>query len=268
MTRFADIPVVRAIRNPKGMYRSPAEVQTDGSLNDTEKLAILNSWEADALELEVAQEENMGGGETSELDEVIEARQRLKSSSGSERAKLVGKRQPAEADLHQFRARHFAQPQNLTIHVDQALEEAKHRLATQDSPYILVTDGAEIVGTLDCAQIASWKAAGPSTESLPLTVRHYMNSQLSFCYGDEPLATALAVVGRQTETCLLVIEPNGDLIGLLTRDCLPEGLDFGSRPLEDFSPERHEAQSPAMAKTVQPGGLDVYPDRPSIRLRR
>lgn len=63
-----------AKRDPSRFYSNPADVLRDRRLNDADRLAILNSWERDARALSVASDEAMGGGETSRLTDVIEAR--------------------------------------------------------------------------------------------------------------------------------------------------------------------------------------------------
>jgi hypothetical protein len=63
--------------NPTRYYRRPVEVLRDRRLNRREKLAILEAWELEARELAVAAEENMGGGEPSMLQEVVQARVEL-----------------------------------------------------------------------------------------------------------------------------------------------------------------------------------------------
>jgi hypothetical protein len=50
------------------------DVATDKRLTTEQKLSILERWEMDARELAVAEEENMAGGESSRLHEVLTAR--------------------------------------------------------------------------------------------------------------------------------------------------------------------------------------------------
>ncbi|GAB4394284.1 MAG: hypothetical protein Tsb0032_18020 [Kiloniellaceae bacterium] len=63
----------RAVAQPWKVYRSPEDVLADDSLSDDEKRQILESWERDARELAVAEDENMGGGEPNMLDRVAQA---------------------------------------------------------------------------------------------------------------------------------------------------------------------------------------------------
>ncbi len=63
--------------NPTRYYRRPVEVLRDRRLSQREKLAILEAWELEARELDVATEESMAGGEQSMLQEVVQARAEL-----------------------------------------------------------------------------------------------------------------------------------------------------------------------------------------------
>ncbi len=61
------------IADPSGAYRSPEAVLADSNLSRDDKRRVLESWERDARELQVAEEENMGGGEPAMLGRVLEA---------------------------------------------------------------------------------------------------------------------------------------------------------------------------------------------------
>ncbi len=60
------------IADPSGAYDTPEEVLRDASLDRGAKRRILQSWERDARELQVAEEENMGGGEPAMLGRVLD----------------------------------------------------------------------------------------------------------------------------------------------------------------------------------------------------
>ena len=67
----------KAVKNPGAVYNSPFDVLADNTLNEAQRLSILQSWEQDQRELEVAQEEGMTGGEKSFLDEILAAMDKL-----------------------------------------------------------------------------------------------------------------------------------------------------------------------------------------------
>jgi hypothetical protein len=58
------------LKDPGRHFRSPHEVVTAAGFTREEKRRILDSWALDARLLEVAEEENMGGGDRPGLREV------------------------------------------------------------------------------------------------------------------------------------------------------------------------------------------------------
>ena len=63
----------KTVAQPWTAYKTPEEVLDDSHLDDHQKRRVLESWEHDARELAVAEEENMGGGEPNMLDRVLKA---------------------------------------------------------------------------------------------------------------------------------------------------------------------------------------------------
>ena len=77
--------VSTALRDPSRVFEEPKDVATDKRLTAEQKLSILERWEMDARELAVAEEENMAGGESNRLHEVLNAKQLV--SAGTRRKK-------------------------------------------------------------------------------------------------------------------------------------------------------------------------------------
>lgn len=65
--------VDRALHDPSEVYRFPHDVVEDQSISKEDKLKILQQWEYDAREIQVADEENMVGDSASMLHRVHEA---------------------------------------------------------------------------------------------------------------------------------------------------------------------------------------------------
>ncbi len=63
--------------DPTSIFACPSDVCDEQSLTRDQKIKILRRWEYDARELQVAEEENMGGGPEDVLDEVLLALHRL-----------------------------------------------------------------------------------------------------------------------------------------------------------------------------------------------
>lgn len=67
----------QAMLDPTSIFACPSDVCDEQSLTRDKKIKILRRWEYDARELQVAEEENMGGGPQDVLDEVLLALHRL-----------------------------------------------------------------------------------------------------------------------------------------------------------------------------------------------
>lgn len=59
--------------DPGASYRSPQDVIDDPRLKRDQRIEILCRWAYDATELAVADEEGMSGGESSDLNQVLDA---------------------------------------------------------------------------------------------------------------------------------------------------------------------------------------------------
>ena len=66
-----------ALKDPTLVYQQPNEVLVDQRLDNSQKIKILKRWEQDQRELDVAQEEGMTGGETSQLGVILQALESL-----------------------------------------------------------------------------------------------------------------------------------------------------------------------------------------------
>jgi hypothetical protein len=69
--------IEKALLNPVSVFRTPQEVLEAKDLSRDQKIEILRSWEYDARQLQVAEEENMVGPRINMLDRVINALRRL-----------------------------------------------------------------------------------------------------------------------------------------------------------------------------------------------
>jgi hypothetical protein len=69
--------IEKILTDPADAFACPADVLSEASLTREQKIKILRRWEYDARELQVAEEENMGGGPPDMLDEVLKALRHL-----------------------------------------------------------------------------------------------------------------------------------------------------------------------------------------------
>ena len=63
----------QALLDPTSVFKTPEEVAAQSDLTPEQRADILRRWGYDALELEVAEEENMGDGAPSLLDRIVRA---------------------------------------------------------------------------------------------------------------------------------------------------------------------------------------------------
>ena len=78
------IDIDKLLKDPSTYFKSPKEVCEEETLTRDQKIKILRQWEYDALELEVAEEENMSGGSPDVLHEILVALRKLGASHDSE----------------------------------------------------------------------------------------------------------------------------------------------------------------------------------------
>ena len=74
----------QAMLDPTSVFADPEEVLTAEGLTREQKIQILRRWEYDARELQVADEENMGGGPPDKLDQVLKVLHQLGATFDSE----------------------------------------------------------------------------------------------------------------------------------------------------------------------------------------
>ena len=72
------IDVEQAKLNPSSVFSNPKEVLSCDDISLEDKIAILKQWQYDAIELSVAEEENMAGGESSFLSRISQALHNLR----------------------------------------------------------------------------------------------------------------------------------------------------------------------------------------------
>ncbi len=75
----------KAMLDPTTVFRGPEDVLQRDELTREQKIEILRRWKYDALELQVAEEENMGSEQPSDiLDRVLQALRALNAGPDSE----------------------------------------------------------------------------------------------------------------------------------------------------------------------------------------
>ncbi len=80
-----DFDLDKARLDPTAVFPSPEAVVEHPRLAREQKIDILERWEYDARQLEVAEAENLGGGEPSMLERVLQALAALGAVADRER---------------------------------------------------------------------------------------------------------------------------------------------------------------------------------------
>jgi CBS domain-containing protein len=261
MTENSAARVRAALLDPTAVFAAPEEVERDAALSRDEKLAIFAHWEEDALEL-AEDEAGDTGRAARRLEEVRAARARLAGEPGAAEQRQAG------GGAGRQRVRRFARPVHDIIHADHEMDEAALQLSLQEHPVLPVADGDQIVGVLARAELA--RAAEQQTRDARITARVMMTTDLAFCYLDDDVATARALMDKHGCDHLMVIDRDGVLVGTLERGDLPAASPGATQSLQERPEDvdSHENHGQGVASTIQPGGLDVYGERPTIRASR
>ena len=218
------IDLDKAIEDPRHFFKTPEEVMAEPGLNDREKLAILESWERDARELAVAEEESMGGGEPDMLDRIIRTADALRAepTSSSQAATKHGvATHGAETSLREGAGKTVGMVMtglDEVVHVDVDVDEAKVRIQKLEIPLLPVVDGEEIVGIVTDEDIAANRETAGDARSN--RVGNVLSTEISFCYVNDPLETARQVMDESGHPRLLVINEQDELVGVVTRDSI------------------------------------------------
>lgn len=70
-----------AVGNPRRVYGCPSDVLADEALSIAQKQELLREWESEAIHLQESDAEGFGGGERSQLDEIVSALAKLTQES-------------------------------------------------------------------------------------------------------------------------------------------------------------------------------------------
>ena len=80
------VDVDKALVDPALVFKTPEEVLADNELSREQKIEILQRWEYDVRELQVAEEEGMEGPQPITLDVVLRALRALGAAADTERS--------------------------------------------------------------------------------------------------------------------------------------------------------------------------------------
>ena len=263
----------KAREDPKAAFGTPERVLGDAALDRASKRAILESWERDARELAVAEEEGMGGGEQSMLQRVLSALEAV-SDASAERAPAAnakhggrdhGSTATPESTSANTPVRDRMRRLEEAVHMDQDLEEAAVRMRKAQVPFLPVVDGDEIVGILSARDL---DAAPQQTErgSEPARARDHLSGDVAYCFEDDDLETAKSVMDESGHHRLLVVDREGILVGLITLEAIAGDVPAGGAP-PHAGPKagRRHVDTRGRAKGETHGRLVSYGVKPRIK---
>lgn len=140
------------------------------------------------------------------------------------------------------------------VHLDQNLRDARARLERFRLPALPVVDNDEIVGLITAEAIEETAAASENPLD-DIAVRDHMSAEIAFCYGDESIERARAIMQDGGHDRLLVLDRKRQLCGLLAAEDVGPGGKSGNR-------SSHVVKSAGRAsggKLHQPDSFSVKP---------
>ncbi|SDH21221.1 CBS domain-containing protein [Roseospirillum parvum] len=265
-------PSAATTDTPAMRYRlgdcTPQELLDHADLSERDKLAVLQQWELDAVELLVAEEENMGGGPSPPLAEIRHAMRDLRARRGPAASGAVADAEGATVGAVMSRA-------VKTVHADNRIADVARQMAADNLGLFVVLDGDAVAGVVTDRDIAV-RAVGQGLEVTARPVADIMTNRVVACHHAHPLERAADLMAREGLRRLCVVDDADTLVGLVSLSdlALGQGGDATigrvlraitrsptSGPTEAGRPtSRHTETSP-------PGGLHVYSLRPVVPSR-
>jgi CBS domain-containing protein len=162
----------------------------------------------------------------------------------------------------------------VVAHIDHSLAEAAQRMKEADVGALPVVDGDELVGVVTDRDLVvrglSEMSAGLAPNVIDVMTRHVV-----YCDGKTGLGQAAALMTEQGVRRLAIVDPDRELIGILSLGDLaradPEGattapiLRAVSRASEWAKTPAREDPTGGRARRSPPGVPHVYARRPAIR---
>ncbi|WP_299441979.1 CBS domain-containing protein [uncultured Rhodospira sp.] len=242
---------------------TPMELLQRPELSDRDKLAVLRQWEHDAIELMVADEENMGGGHSAPLSDIREAMRRLTAADD----------QTPDADGSETMVREVMTRSVKTVHADNRIREVALQMAEFNVGLYVVLDGETVAGIVTDRDITVRAVAhrlDPDTHA----VADVMTNRVVACSDRAPIAEAADIMTREGLRRLCVVDEGGGLVGLVSLTDLALGANGDAtigrvlraitRSPASGGPDAGQPSS-RHTESNQPGGLHVYSTRPVVR---
>jgi CBS domain-containing protein len=243
---------------------TPAELVDRPDLSRRDKLAVLRQWDHDAIELMVADEENMGGGNTASLSDIRDAIRSLQARQDEGEG---------TADSNGSTVREVMTTPVRTVHSDNRISEVARQMAADNVGLYIVLDGDAVSGVVTDRDIAV-RVVGAGLNPAAHPIADVMTNRVVACHLSASLTEAADVMSREGVRRLCVVDDEGALSGLVSLSDLALGSSGSDamigRVLRAIT--RAPGSGPSTAggvtsrhsETNQPGGLHVYHLRPKV----
>ena len=268
-----DFDYGKAMKDPQSIFGTPERLLADPRLDREGKREILQSWEQDARELAVAEEEGMHGGEKNMLHRVLCALDTV-SDGKIERVEAATKKGSSSVvsyagkqDEQSMLVMDIMRPLDEIVHVDHNLHEAFVRMKILQLPFLPVVDGDEIVGILTARDIYGQRPS-PRIELKRAKVRDHLSKEIAFCYETDDLYAVKEVIDRSGYHRLLVVDCHEQLVGSITLEQITAALrEHGPTRSSFFGSKTRQRliEARGRAKGDTPGKPPSYAVRPRIK---
>jgi len=151
------------------------------------------------------------------------------------------------------------------LHPDHGLEEAAQRFADSGLPLLPVVDGDEVVGVMTPADILRGDPCARDDAPAP-TVAQRMSTLIPYCRTSDSPARVRDAMATMRAPAALVVDREGALLGLVTRDGLDGYAPADSTPMRrDASEGARHARTPGRAMPERAGRLKSHAMVPRLR---
>ena len=237
------------MQTPWDAFETPDRVLDDTGLTPGQKRCILREW---ALVARTQRSEE--APHKTEPDQIQKALAKLACAESDDNSET-----PLVRDV--------MTALNEVIHVDHDLHEAMDRMRRYRVTTIPVVDGEQVVGVLAARDI---RAAQSEAEAQEVSTRvgDHVHSDVAFCYADDTLATARVLMDKSGHDELLVVDPEGQMIGVMSLQQVRGALDEDNAPVSQETNrdvEERVSRTAGRAKRENVGRPPNYEDGPKIR---
>jgi len=154
-------------------------------------------------------------------------------------------------------------PADLAAHPDHPVSEAVERMHASGMQVLPVVDGDEVVGLLRMRDIET----DPEADDPAAAVRDAMFAEILYCFADDPIENAIALMEKTGYEEYLVVDAEKRLVGHVDLSALRGGRPPESKraEIDDGEVDAHKSAGGGRKQGGQPHELGGFSVRPVIR---